>query len=214
MENRGVHEPQEERVFQKVLRWLPADAVMVEAGCYWAFYSMWFNKVVTRPRNIMIEPIPANLDRARQNFAANGMQGEYEEGFVGAEDATGVGGVPIVSVDGLARRHGLKRIDILHADVQGAELEMVQGADRLLSNKQVNWVFVSTHSEQLHADCLAALRAHSMKIVASHKPDESFSVDGLVVAKAPGVPGPDEIVVSKRRRRTASPKRDEEAGRI
>ena len=73
----------------------------------------------------------------------------------------------------------LKKIAILHADVHGAELEMVQGADRLLSNKQVNWVFVSTHSEQLHVDCVAALRAHSRKIVASHTPDESFSVDGL-----------------------------------
>lgn len=45
---RGVHEPQEEVVFDAVLRRLAATRavdrppVMVELGSYWAYYSLWF----------------------------------------------------------------------------------------------------------------------------------------------------------------------------
>src|SRR5258707_487821 len=40
--NRGVHEPQEERVFQEALKFMPKGATMLELGSFWAFYSMWF----------------------------------------------------------------------------------------------------------------------------------------------------------------------------
>jgi len=52
----GVHEPQEELVFGKVLEKLPAGATMVELGSYWAFYSMWFHKAIEQARCIMVEP--------------------------------------------------------------------------------------------------------------------------------------------------------------
>ncbi|MBI4681229.1 MAG: hypothetical protein HY753_08545 [Nitrospirae bacterium] len=40
IENKGVHEPQEERVFFEILKKMPERAVMMELGCYWSFYSM------------------------------------------------------------------------------------------------------------------------------------------------------------------------------
>ena len=47
---KGVHEPQEERVFYEVLKHIPAGATMVEAGCYWGYYSMWFARQVQDAR--------------------------------------------------------------------------------------------------------------------------------------------------------------------
>ena len=44
MLNRGVHEPQEERIFQDILRGIPEAGCMLELGAYWGFYSLWFNK--------------------------------------------------------------------------------------------------------------------------------------------------------------------------
>ena len=42
--NLGVHEPEEERVFQEVLKYVQPGSTMIEAGSYWAFYSLWFSK--------------------------------------------------------------------------------------------------------------------------------------------------------------------------
>src|SRR5690606_38671805 len=39
---KGIHEPQEERVFAEVLPWVRPGGVMIELGAYWGFYSMWF----------------------------------------------------------------------------------------------------------------------------------------------------------------------------
>ena len=40
--NRGVHEPQEERIFQEVLPYIPAGGSILELGAYWGFHSIWF----------------------------------------------------------------------------------------------------------------------------------------------------------------------------
>src|SRR5437879_4175605 len=54
--NRGVHEPQEEFIFQEVLKEGIRDgAVMLELGSYWAFYSMWFYREVKNAQCHMIE---------------------------------------------------------------------------------------------------------------------------------------------------------------
>ncbi len=55
--NRGVHEPQEERVFRMVLPEMPAGSVMLELGCFWAFYSLWFKTDVANARCIMLTRI-------------------------------------------------------------------------------------------------------------------------------------------------------------
>src|SRR4051812_48708405 len=54
--NQGVHEPQEERVFQEVLKRLPSQSTMVELGSYWAFYSMWFLKENIKGQTYLYEP--------------------------------------------------------------------------------------------------------------------------------------------------------------
>src|SRR5262245_7532451 len=59
--NRGSHEPQEEVVFDDIVRSLPKGAVMVEAGAYWGFYSLWFCQVVEEARVYLIEPSEENL---------------------------------------------------------------------------------------------------------------------------------------------------------
>ncbi|MFQ5952839.1 MAG: hypothetical protein ACE5JK_05495, partial [Candidatus Omnitrophota bacterium] len=44
--NKGVHEPQQERIFKEVLKYIPEGGTMIELGSYWAFYSMWFKKEI------------------------------------------------------------------------------------------------------------------------------------------------------------------------
>ena len=58
-ETKGIHEPQEEYVFQEVLKHMPEGAVMIELGAYWSFYSMWFNKDIKKAKNYMLETMDA-----------------------------------------------------------------------------------------------------------------------------------------------------------
>ena len=119
--NRGVHEPQEECIFGEVLKHVPPGGVMVELGCYWAFYSMWFMKEVPGAACYLVEPEAKHLEYGRENFAANGMQGTVLWGFVSDRSREPDGGPGTICVDDLVRDHRLERIDVLHSDIQGFE---------------------------------------------------------------------------------------------
>ena len=89
-----------------------------------------------------------------------------------------------ITVDELAKKEDLTKIEILHADIQGHEYAMLLGTTDLLKSKLVRFVFLSTHGFKIHAKCLGFLRKRRYKIIAEHTPGESYSVDGLIVACA------------------------------
>ncbi len=175
VKNKGVHEPQEEKMFMEVLKKLPAGATMLELGAYWAFYSMWFRKEVPGAVNYLVEPDAANLEYGKKNFELNGMKGNFIEGRVGKG---------FLSVDGIMQQQGIKHVDVLHADIQGAELEMLHGAKQSIAEGKINYVFLSTHSQKLHLDCLRFLKKHGFFILFSADYEkETYSYDGIIVAK-------------------------------
>lgn len=178
--NRGVHEPLEEYVFQETLRHVPEAPVMLELGAYWGHYSMWLKKARPRARTILVEPEAANLAAGKSNFALNKMQGEFYQAFVGRGS---------FEVDRFLASVGLDRLDILHSDIQGFESEMLDGAASLLSRHGAGYVFISTHSQELHQDAITRLRAHGYRVEATADFDhETTSFDGLVFATSPAVP--------------------------
>jgi hypothetical protein len=196
--NGGVHEPQEERVFAAVLPHLPAGATMVELGAYWAFYSMWFHEAVADARCFLLEPDAASLEAGRKNFELNGMAGMFEQAFAG--DAEGErAGVPVISVDGFMSRRGLTRIDLLHVDIQGAEVAMLAGAEQALTERRIGYLFISTHSQELHCQCREVLLAHDFIIVADADFQQSFSVDGVLVARSPELTAPAPVAIAQKK---------------
>ncbi len=197
LQNRGVHEPQEEFAFMEILKSIPSGAVMMELGSYWAFYSMWFAKSVTNARCLMIEPDPHKMNFGKLNFALNGLQGTFESGFI-ADIPNLKPAIPYFTVDQLMTRHHINRLHILHSDIQGFEGAMLKGASDALANKKIDYLFISTHSQQLHPLCMDSLKAHDYQIVCEADLEKSYAVDGLIVAKRPGAAGPDRITISKR----------------
>jgi len=196
--NRGVHEPLEELVFQEVLPSIKPGSVMIELGAFWSFYSMWFNKIVHNARNFMLEPDSFNLESGRHNFRLNGMSGEFRHCGVGEESGTMTSGVPIISIDDFVKDEGIEHVHLLHADIQGHEVAMLRGAASLFANQSVNWLFVSTHSENLHEDIFALLDEYGYPIVSAARPQESFSEDGIIVAKRKGIDGVEQVDISLR----------------
>lgn len=186
--NRGVHEPQEERAFQEVLRLLPPGGVMLELGAYWGFYSMWFLKAVPGGRAILLEASAKNLEFGRRNLELNGLEGRFIHAYAGGAPGTAEGGIPVVSVDDLVEREALPHLTILHADIQGAEVGMLGGCAKTFARGGVSWCFISTHGEGIHQDCERLLTAAGLVIEISLSPAQSFAYDGVLVARAPSCP--------------------------
>lgn len=195
MENQSVHEPQEEYVFQEILKTMPADAVMLELGCYWGFYSMWFNSKVKGAKNILVDNHDG-IQRAKANFSMNKLNAEFMEAYIGK--ANPESSVRITNVDEIAGIFNLNFIHILHCDIQGFEMEMLETMPNQLTKKGIGYVFISTHSNDLHYACLKFLDNNGFSILCHADLDNSFSEDGLIVAKANHFKGIEKVHISMR----------------
>lgn len=181
--NRGVHEPEEEYHFGKVLHEMKPGAVMIELGAYWSYYSMWFNKEVKNAHNFMIEPDARSLYSGKRNFSLNGFKGHFFQYYIGAKTNTET--IPTtISLDDFLSKNLIKHVDILHCDIQGFEFEMLQGAVNTLNLSSVNYIFISTHSDELHHKCICLLKEKKYDIVAEINLENISSFDGLIVAKS------------------------------
>ena len=177
--NRGVHEPLEEYVFQELLKRLPPTPLMIELGAYWAHYSMWLKKMRPAARTIMVEPDANNLAAGRANFLRNGFEGE----FIQAEVAKGRW-----ELDSFLNARGLSHLDILHADIQGFEAELLEGARAALGRAAIDYLFISTHSQALHHLVTGQVGQFGYRVeVSSDFDNESTSFDGFVFAASPRV---------------------------
>jgi hypothetical protein len=183
--NGGCHEPQEEVVFDAILRALPMGATMVEVGAYWGFYSMWFCQAVQGARVFLVEPNANNLAVGQRNFSLNGLAGDFTQAYIGNSPGIAGDGVRIVTVESLLREKGLTRLNILHADIQGFELQMLEGARKHLALASIDYLFISTHTMELHEQCVEFLRALDYRVLVSVNMEESHSYDGILVASSP-----------------------------
>ncbi len=199
----GHHEPQEELLFTEVLRHLPDDAAMIELGGFWSFYSIWFLIQDRRRRSLVVEADPGHLEVGRTNARLNDCAPVFIHACVGAHaapptpfrtEASGLIDLPCVSVPSLLADHGIERLHLLHCDAQGVEFAVIESCLALAADGRLDWLVVSTHTHHIshdpltHQRCLAALRQAGATILAEHDVAESFSGDGLIVARFGGVP--------------------------
>lgn len=179
-QNHGIHEPQEERIFQQVLPLIKTNAVMVELGAYWAFYSLWFKSAIEGSKCYMVDECQEYLDVGIKNFELNRQEGTFLLGCVNRD----------FSLKSIMEKYSLYHIDVLHTDIQHAEVEMLENGIDLLDN--VDYLFVSTHSDIGHSRC-SDLIGSRMRIIADIPLSKSHSVDGLIVAQCKSL---DEIKLS------------------
>jgi len=188
--NRGCHEPQEEVVFASVIATLKPGATIIECGAYWGFYSLWFLSVVRASRAFLIEPARENLIVGQENFRLNGYCGDFTHAYVGDSSGIHQDGTAIIEMDAFVEEHNLEQIDILHADIQGAEFDMLKGAREILHGRKVKYFFVSTHSSELHEKCRRFLAMNGYVELVSVDLPESYSVDGVLVFHSPEIDAP------------------------
>jgi hypothetical protein len=179
--NRGVHEPLEEYCFQELIRLSPKtgkEQIMIELGAYWGHYSMWFKKFVKNSRCILVEPNTRNLQAGKHNFSRNNLDAEFIKAFVSEQDFT---------IDGYIASKAIKNIHLLHADIQGYELDMLKKSQIALSKNKINYLMISTHGSEIHSKCLEEISRHQYDIEVTSEPNyHSTSHDGFIFARKYG----------------------------
>lgn len=205
---KGFHEPQEEKVFHAILEGLDKPEAMIELGAYWGWYSLWFKHRHPSAKVIITEPDPANLAVAASNAMENRLEVALELGGIGKMDKSQTACppllrfsdnllIPSIDVESMMEKHGIKTLSILHSDTQGAELHLLHQVENLLATRRIDHLFISTHWQKIHEQCREVLQGHGYTFVAEHTPEESYTIDGLLVARSPML-SPVEIAVSRR----------------
>lgn len=179
--NRGVHEPLEEFVFQSLLKSLGNQKVtMLELGAYWGHYSMWLLHERPDSQVVLVEPEKVNLDSGIKNFEDNDFTGQFINDFVGNGH---------FSVDSFISENNLSSLSILHSDIQGYEVEMLQDTQKALSNRKIDYLFISTHSEVLHREVETIISKFDYDIeVSSSFERHTTSFDGFIFARKSTLP--------------------------
>ncbi len=190
--NKGVHEPEEEKIFSDVLSRMPANPVMIEMGSFWAFYSMWFLKETQAGKVYMIEPEKKNLKIGEKNFKKNNLTPSFDNYYIGKKSSDGPD-TPVISLDDYILQKNIRHINIAHADIQGFELEMLQGASISLCKSMIDYFFISTHTNELHYNCIDYLNKANYKVVFDVAPSQAASFDGFLLAISADTPGINRI---------------------
>jgi hypothetical protein len=172
--NLGVHEPSEERAFDKVLSKLSDGSVMIELGSYWSWYSIWFSKFVKNSKVFCVEPDENNIKVGIKNFVLNNLTPNFIKGKVSNKDFN-----PYT----FFVEKKINNIDIVHCDIQGYELEMLEMIQPYLVENKIKYIFISTHSNKLHYDCINFLEKNDYKILCSCDFDnQTFQYDGFLLS--------------------------------
>ncbi len=185
---KGHHEPQEEICFYNILLTLSDDSKMIELGSNWSYYTMWFSKQIKKSFNVCIEPVQTNLIKGQENVNLNSCKNiEFLLGCIGDSYQDNF---DFINWDGnkiIMNKYSINSIienykfffDIIHSDIQGLELEMLNGSLKVLDN--IGYFVISTHGN-LHQPCIDFLEKNNFEILLHHTIDESFSGDGLIIA--------------------------------
>lgn len=140
------------------------EAVCVDAGANIGIFTLALARLCPRGRVYSFEPSPSASRFLRQNVALNGFGnvevaeaalGNTEDGLSFHEVSTFLAGsytvegappfgsgpaaprvvhVPSSTLDGFCSRAGIRRVDFVKLDVEGAELSVLEGASRVLSS--------------------------------------------------------------------------------
>lgn len=197
---RGHHEPQEEVVFHTLLNYARHNSLIVELGCFWAYYSLWYLFEIPGSHAICVEPDPHNIKVGRKNALLNGMEDRitFFEAWIGGSDfqtmthttesTQEVRTLPCLDMAAVLDRIGGQTIELLHIDAQGAEDDFIPSMRHAVENRAVRFLVVSTHHSSIsgrldtHGECCDMIRSLGGHILIEHDVQESFSGDGLIVA--------------------------------
>lgn len=169
---RGTYEPEQTAHF---VRWIRPGATVIDVGAHVGYYTLLASMLAGESGSVWaFEPEPTNAAFLRRHMYLNHCRNVHVEEvavssssgqgrFVcgkgsgtGRLDKTGEMEVRTVRLADFCASRGI-RPTALKIDVEGAEVEVLDGArDLIRSERPV--IFLSTHSRAIHRQCLGLLR--------------------------------------------------------
>lgn len=142
-----------------------SDWTIVDCGANVGLFSLWLGAA---KRVIAVEPNPNTFRRLKRNMEINGINATTIQAAVSSADGTvkmdfagpsvlaeiGETGVevPSRSLDSLLDELGADSVDVLKLDVEGHEIEALEGAAGSLSGGRVKRIFAEHQDPQALAD--------------------------------------------------------------
>ena len=167
----GMYEKEQTALFG---RWVGQGATVIDAGAHVGYYTLLASILAGSSGTVWaLEPDPTNAQYLRRHMLINHCENVHVEEMAAAGKSgparfthgtgSGTGHLDTAgstTVEGVALDDfcSVRRISpsALKIDVEGAEVEVLQGAtEMLVRNKPV--IFLSTHGAHLHGACLDLL---------------------------------------------------------
>ncbi len=168
----GSYEAEKVNAFARAL---PDKRMVYDMGANVGYYSLIASVLLGRMGGVIaFEPDVRNISFLRRHLSLNHINNvEIMEAAVSDQSGTGVfcqepsrsmgrlsdeSGVAVrtVALDDFIRESHFPKPDVMKIDVEGAEMRVLRGAERILSELQP-LIFLATHSTALQQECRAFL---------------------------------------------------------
>ena len=199
----NVHESEEEDLFVGLVRKIPRDGVFVDIGSAIGYYLLLAARLRPDLDVHGVEPLEIHRQRFLENVTLNGRAAAdftlHEEAISSADGVApflddGYGSaiprrtraptgkaIPTITLDHLVERiRG--RVDLCQMDVQGHEIEVLEGGAESLRTGSISIFLIGTHGRRLHRGCIRRLTEDGYRILRDVV-DPKGQPDGILVAR-------------------------------
>lgn len=143
---------------------LPLDGIFVEVGAHVGLVTFQVLRQVPSAQVHAFEPHPDRGAQFDRNIVLNGAEGQVRLNRVGLSNSEGTVGfdldshkitddsetVSVAMLDNYLVEHGIDTVDVMKLDVEGHELQALQGAERALSAKRIK--AITLEAMEVHGD--------------------------------------------------------------
>ena len=170
--------------------------VMLELGAAKAWFSTYFNQELPLSTNICVEIRNSQAEYIRASFPSaivyNGYCGARKHIGESIEVDDNIGVTPTkINLKDIFAENNIERIDILHMDIQGSEISILE---ELINEKllhKIEYLFISTHGrgteECTYTKCIKffeeSVKNISFKYIFTSLNPIDINLDGLIVIK-------------------------------
>lgn len=159
---------------QRIVAKAKDGGLLVDVGANYGYYSLLWAALRMGNRVVAFEASPKNQTALTDNIAANqlghvinvrpqavGQECGVLQFSLGPEDQTGWGGislgggegekvaVPVVRLDEALA--DMARIDVLKIDIEGADTWAILGAEKLLRDRRIGWLYFEENKQRMAA---------------------------------------------------------------
>lgn len=141
--------------------------IVVDCGAYIGIFSLYASKIVGKEGKVItFEPEEGNHKKLLNNIKLNNLDNiipikkgiwnkssilKFNSGADGSSslffeyNRQGKTSIPVVSLDNELKKRGIKRIDFIKMDIEGAEIKAIEGAKNILKDNNVSLAIASYH---------------------------------------------------------------------